>query len=126
VNKLVEEKKHTLEKVRGAIRDGEFIDEACGHLETIQAVTPSADGCEDCLKTGDGWVHLRMCLICGYVGCCDNSKNKHATRHYRATQHAMIMSFEPGENWLWCYADRASITPTLLNENFTGEAGAES
>ena len=126
MNKRTEEKERSLDAIRRAIREGELKDEACGHLEMIQGVTPSADGCEECLRTGDVWVHLRMCLICGHVGCCDNSKNKHATRHFRATQHAMIMSYEPGENWMWCYADRASISPTLLSENFTGEAGVKS
>lgn len=59
----------------------------CTHLDQIQKVTPSAPGCEECLKTGDEWVHLRLCLICGHVGCCDSSKNKHATKHFHATGH---------------------------------------
>jgi hypothetical protein len=69
----------------------------CSHLDLIREVTPSAEGCEDCLKMGDRWVHLRLCLICGYVGCCDNSKNKHATGHYEITGHPIIQSFEPGK-----------------------------
>lgn len=77
----------------------------CSHVQEIRPVTPSADGCEDCLKTGDTWVHLRLCMICGHVGCCDSSKNKHATKHYHATQHPIIRSFEPGEDWGWCYPD---------------------
>lgn len=60
---------------------------SCAHLTQIQQVTPSASGCEECLKIGDHWVHLRLCMICGHVGCCDNSKNKHATKHFYATQH---------------------------------------
>jgi uncharacterized UBP type Zn finger protein len=79
--------------------------ESCPHLQTIRDVTPSAAGCEECLKTGDAWVHLRLCLSCGHVGCCDNSKNRHATRHYHETHHPMIRSFEPGEDWGWCYVD---------------------
>ena len=79
--------------------------ETCPHVETIRDVTPSTAGCEDCLKTGDTWVHLRLCLTCGYVGCCDNSKNRHATRHYHETRHPVIRSFEPGEDWGWCYVD---------------------
>ena len=71
----------------------------------LPEVTPSAIGCEDCLKIGDTWVHLRMCLHCGHVGCCDNSKNKHATKHYHTSGHPLVISFEPGENWIWCYAD---------------------
>ncbi len=78
----------------------------CSHVSQIRPVTPSANGCEDCLKTGDQWVHLRLCLICGHVGCCDSSKNKHATKHFAATTHPIIKSFEPGENWLWCYPDK--------------------
>jgi hypothetical protein len=77
----------------------------CAHLSEIKKVTPSADGCEDCLKIGSGWVHLRLCEICGHVGCCDNSPNRHATKHYHATEHAIIRSFEPGEEWGYCYPD---------------------
>jgi uncharacterized UBP type Zn finger protein len=77
----------------------------CEHLEEIQEVTPSADGCEECLKIGDAWVHLRLCEICGHVGCCDSSKNKHATKHFHATNHAIIKSFERGEDWGYCYPD---------------------
>jgi len=77
----------------------------CSHLDTIRDVVPSANGCEDCLKIGDSWVHLRMCEACGHVGCCDSSKNKHATKHYRATNHPIVTSREPGESWLYCYVD---------------------
>jgi len=78
----------------------------CQHLDLIRPVTPSAAGCEDCLKAGDRWVHLRLCLICGHVGCCDSSPNQHATRHFHATGHPVVRSFEPGEDWRWCYIDR--------------------
>ncbi|HEX8368435.1 MAG TPA: UBP-type zinc finger domain-containing protein [Pyrinomonadaceae bacterium] len=78
----------------------------CEHLSEIKAaVTPSADGCEDCLKTGGWWVHLRLCETCGHVGCCDNSPNKHATKHFHASKHPIIKSFEPGEDWGYCYVD---------------------
>ena len=77
----------------------------CEHVNQIADVTPSADGCEDCLKTGDRWVHLRLCETCGHVGCCDSSPNKHATKHYHATRHPVIKSFEPGEEWGYCYPD---------------------
>ena len=70
-----------------------------------KGVQPSADGCEDCLKTGDTWVHLRMCLECGHVGCCDSSKNHHATKHFHASGHPIVASREPGERWKWCYLD---------------------
>ena len=85
----------------------EAIDEktSCQHLSQIQKVTPSAEGCEDCLKIGDTWLHLRICETCGHVGCCDSSKNKHATKHFRASGHAIIKSFQPGEEWGWCYVD---------------------
>lgn len=74
------------------------------HVKTgVKANTP--EGCEECLKTGDSWVHLRLCLTCGHVGCCDNSKNKHATKHFYTTKHPVITSFEPGENWKYCYVD---------------------
>lgn len=79
--------------------------QACTHVGQIDAVTPHADGCEDCLKTGDTWFHLRLCMNCGYVGCCDDSKNKHATKHFYAKGHPIIKSFEPGEDWGWCYED---------------------
>jgi uncharacterized UBP type Zn finger protein len=79
--------------------------DACTHLDQIQEVTPSAMGCEDCLRGGGSWLHLRLCLTCGHVGCCDSSPNKHATKHYHSTKHPLIRSFEPGEEWVWCYAD---------------------
>ncbi|MDQ6733716.1 MAG: UBP-type zinc finger domain-containing protein [Nitrospirota bacterium] len=77
----------------------------CTHLSQIRQVTPRAKGCEDCLKNGNSWVHLRLCLTCGHVGCCDSSKNKHGTKHYGQTAHPLIQSFEPGEPWRWCYPD---------------------
>jgi len=72
----------------------------CTHLEQIRDVQPSAQSCEECLQTGDSWVHLRECLVCGYVGCCDLSKNKHATKHFHATDHPLVQSFQPGEDWI--------------------------
>ena len=77
----------------------------------MRDVTPGTDGCEDCLKTGDTWVHLRLCHTCGHVGCCDQSKNKHATKHFHAEQHPLIQSLEPGEEWLWCYVDEVMMEP---------------
>jgi uncharacterized UBP type Zn finger protein len=75
------------------------------HIEEIENVTPSGDGCKECLEIGDSWVHLRICMICGHVGCCDDSKNKHATKHFHATAHPIIKSFEPREEWGWCFID---------------------
>lgn len=79
------------------------------HLKETREVTPSAKGCEDCLKTGDRWVHLRLCLSCGHVGCCDSSNNKHARAHFNTLKHPIIRSFEPGEDWKWCYVDDTYI-----------------
>src|SRR5207247_9504781 len=78
----------------------------CSHLNQIKSVPPSADGCEDCLKTGDRWVQLRLCLTCGHVGCCDSSQNKHATKHFQALRHPIIQAFKAKENWKWCYIDQ--------------------
>lgn len=81
----------------------------CEHMSEIRDVKPSAKGCEDCLKTGDTWVHLRICLQCGHVGCCDSSKNKHATKHFHEAGHPIMQSFQPGESWKWCYVDQIYI-----------------
>ena len=78
----------------------------CTHLDQIEVVTPSGNGCKECLELGDTWVHLRLCMSCGHVGCCDNSKNKHATKHFAATAHPIILSYERGEEWGWCYVDQ--------------------
>lgn len=78
----------------------------CAHIAAATDREPKTpDGCEECLKLGDDWVHLRVCLTCGQVGCCDSSKNKHATKHYRRSRHPVIRSFEPGESWRYCYPD---------------------
>lgn len=80
--------------------------EPCGHLRSASDHRPTTpNGCEDCLRLGDTWVHLRLCLTCGRVGCCDDSKNTHATKHYHASKHPVIRSFEPGERWRYCYPD---------------------
>ena len=80
----------------------------CAHLGEIRPVAPRVLGCEECLAMGDLWVHLRLCRTCGHVGCCDTSKNKHATKHFHKTLHPIIKSLEPGENWNWCYVDEIS------------------
>ena len=82
---------------------------ACTHLGERKNVVAHTKGCEECLKTGDSWVKLRLCLSCGHVGCCDSSKNKHATKHFKATKHPIIRSFEAGETWQWCYVDKAYV-----------------
>ena len=81
----------------------------CSHLDTVRVVRPSARGCEECLKIGSPWVHLRLCRTCGHVGCCDDSPNRHATKHFQQTTHPIVQSFEPGEDWRWCYADQMEV-----------------
>ena len=82
----------------------------CHHLNGVQphpARTPA--GCEECLKSGSRWVHLRLCLVCGHVGCCDSSPGRHATGHFHATGHPVMASFQPGEQWGWCYVDETQL-----------------
>jgi hypothetical protein len=81
----------------------------CTHRDTIKDVKPNTSGCEECLRTSDPWVSLRMCLSCGHVGCCDSSKNKHATAHFHASGHPVMRSVEPGESWKWCYVDKVYL-----------------
>ena len=85
--------------------------ETCGHLDRIQHTAVAADvaGCEECLRMGGRWVHLRMCTTCGTIRCCDSSPNRHATKHFHATGHPIVQSFEPGEDWRWCYGDRVFL-----------------
>jgi uncharacterized UBP type Zn finger protein len=92
-------------KSKDIVGSGGAMPEQCKHLDKIKVTKTDKDGCEDCLKIGDTWVHLRMCLTCGHVGCCDSSKNKHATKHFHHTNHPLIRSLEPGETWVWCYID---------------------
>ncbi len=81
----------------------------CKHVYQIREVTPSAQGCEPCLRIGANWVQLRICETCGHVGCCDSSINKHATKHFEGTKHPIIKSFEIGEDWGWCYEDSVKL-----------------
>lgn len=81
----------------------------CNHLDQIKITRVSKDVCEDCVKIGADWLHLRMCLTCGHVGCCDSSPNKHATAHFHRTKHPVIRSAEPGETWTWCYVDEIEL-----------------
>lgn len=81
----------------------------CGHLNSVRVVDTDIDYCEECVKLGDKWVHLRMCLTCGHVGCCDSSKNKHARRHFRSSGDPLVRSIQPGENWVWCYVDDTMV-----------------
>lgn len=81
----------------------------CTHLDQIRIRSTETRVCEDCIKTGDDWVHLRLCLTCGHVGCCDSSKNQHATKHFHGTEHPLVRSIEPGEHWIWCYMDEIAL-----------------
>ena len=84
----------------------------CKHLAQVRDVQPKTpDGCEECLQTGDEWVHLRLCLECGHVGCCDDSPNRHATKHFHKVKHPVMRSFEPGEDWGYCYVEDLFIEP---------------
>jgi uncharacterized UBP type Zn finger protein len=82
----------------------------CEHLDQINEVTPSSTvGCTQCMAAGDRWMHLRLCLTCGEVGCCDSSPNRHASRHAAEHGHPIVLSFEPGEDWSWCYVDKVAF-----------------
>jgi len=96
--------KFALRRRRGANPD------RCSHLDAIRDVTRQSEGCEPCLALGDTWVHLRMCMTCGTVGCCDSSKNKHAHRHADEVRHPIARSLEPGEDWTWCFIDEVVVS----------------
>lgn len=82
----------------------------CTHLDQVDAdAEPASTGCEECLRTGDRWRHLRMCRVCGHIGCCDSSLNKHASAHGASSGHPVISSFEPGEEWWWCFVDETGF-----------------
>ena len=84
---------------------------SCSHLDHVRVtqLPESVEGCEDCLASGSSWLHLRICLECGHVGCCDDSPNRHATAHATASGHPLIRSLEPGENWSWCFVDQVGL-----------------
>jgi len=82
----------------------------CEHINHVYLDKKgNTKGCEECEKIGSDWVHLRLCLTCGHVGCCDNSKNKHGTKHFQSTKHPVMKSYEPEENWKWCFIDQVMI-----------------
>jgi uncharacterized UBP type Zn finger protein len=83
----------------------------CAHLDHVQVteLPEAVDGCEDCLRSGGKWLHLRICLECGHVGCCDSSPGRHATGHARSAEHPIVRSLEPGEDWSWCFVDEVGM-----------------
>ena len=83
----------------------------CSHFSALPPLREPAHVCEDCVREGTRWVHLRQCLVCGHVGCCDDSPRRHASRHFQQTRHAVLRSAEPGEDWAWCFLDRALVHP---------------
>jgi len=100
--------------------------ELCSHLSNLEKpdrapVTPSGHGCKECLESGSEWVHLRLCMVCGHVGCCDSSPQKHATKHAHRTKHPTIRSYEPGEEWAYCYPDDLTVDELPM---LPGEAAA--
>jgi hypothetical protein len=90
----------------------------CTHLDQVEIteLPESTDGCQECLEIGDGWCHLRICLSCGHVGCCDSSPNRHATAHSRSSGHAIVRSIQPGEDWSWCYVDEEPLLIEVRGE----------
>lgn len=83
--------------------------DTCTHLDAVQTSGYSGDGCVECLQTAGRWVHLRRCATCGHVGCCDSSPGRHATAHFQSSGHPLIQSFEPNEDWFWCYRDEIAF-----------------
>ena len=81
----------------------------CTHTKAARVVKPGAAGCQECLTVGGSWLHLRLCMTCGHVGCCDTSPNRHARAHFESSRHPLIKSAEPGEDWAWCYIDEAVL-----------------
>jgi len=86
---------------------------ACPHMDLVRPVLPGSFGCADCLRIGSTWVHLRVCMTCGHVGCCDSSPHRHARAHFHEVGHPIIASLEPGEDWGWCFLDERLLEPTL-------------
>lgn len=101
----------TSDPARTALRTGAQVAKGCDHLAGTADVRPQSNGCEECLRTGESWVELRLCQSCGNVACCDSSVGKHATAHFTAASHPIATSFDNGEDWGWCYADQLLLMP---------------
>ena len=91
--------------------------ETCGHVNLIQKAAPSGPGCVECMKTKGWWVHLRRCAICGHIGCCDSSPGRHARKHAHDRNHPIIQSYEPGEDWLYCFADDTMLDIPAMHDS---------
>lgn len=102
--------------IRLAFNGMRLEEKACSHLDQIKVIEPSTDVCEQCVAAGDEWPALRMCLVCGFTGCCDTSKNKHVKRHCEETGHPIVRSIMPGEGWIWCYEDSALLSSWHLKQ----------
>src|ERR671918_623908 len=98
-----------ISNVRFAVQRARGTSTGCTHIASIRDVAPASKVCDQCVQLGDTWVHLRMCMTCGQVGCCDSSKNKHAHRHADEVGHPLARSIEPGEEWLWCFVDETLV-----------------
>lgn len=98
---------------------GEMTTTACSHLDQIQVTETNVEVCPQCRATGDDWVELRLCLICGQVGCCDDSPNRHATAHFHESGHPIIRSLEPGEAWRYCYVDQTLVQEPMGSRSAT-------
>jgi CPA2 family monovalent cation:H+ antiporter-2 len=99
----------SISRTRVRLSERQRNNQECSHIGRAQVVVASSQGCNECLEKADSWVHLRVCMTCGQVGCCDSSKNQHASKHSRNSGHAIVKSFEPGENWAWCYIDEIML-----------------
>jgi uncharacterized UBP type Zn finger protein len=100
------------ENIRFAVQRASGRRKSCAHVDQVRDVEPdSTEGCPECLPVGDRWVHLRMCMVCGHVGCCDSSKNTHASKHAHAAGHPIMRSLEAGEAWMWCVVDKRMVEP---------------
>lgn len=98
-----------IDNLRFAIQRSRDSAGACAHTGVIRDVEPSSDVCDRCVELGDTWVHLRSCMSCGAVGCCNSSKNKHASAHAARVRHPIARSLEPGEDWMWCFVDQTIV-----------------
>lgn len=111
MNKQASSRFNLKDLLRRWLWTGQLSEKACTHRDQILVFKTELYECPDCVLSGDSWFHLRLCMACGYVGCCENSKNKHALAHFKQSSHPIVRSIEPAEDWMWCYADEAFLSP---------------